>query len=207
MLRDGQTRGREQAAGYVWEGGKPFYGTRVGPGWYQGGTRVARGCKLPFSVLRMLMQVSRKPSPTEGRRRNAECRKGGQSRPKPPASQQRGTSEAPARHQRATHMRPSSSPQAPHEPPQGYLGARCKPGACGRLARASLVFRSCLACVPFVFRSYSACIPLICRLYSWGREREKAEAPAGSEALPGAVIGRSPPTSRHSRRPEHRCKA
>jgi len=30
--------GPGQAAGYVWEGGKPFYGTRVGPGWYQGST-------------------------------------------------------------------------------------------------------------------------------------------------------------------------
>ena len=54
-------QGFGQAAGYVWEGGKPFYGTRVGPGWYQTGTRVARGCKLPFSVLRILMQVNHTP--------------------------------------------------------------------------------------------------------------------------------------------------
>ena len=60
-----------QAAGYVSECGEPFYGTRVGPGWYQTGTRVARGCKLPFSVLRLLMQVSRNPPLCEGRRRNA----------------------------------------------------------------------------------------------------------------------------------------
>ena len=32
-----------QADGSVWEGGEPFYGTRSGPGWYQGGTRVPRG--------------------------------------------------------------------------------------------------------------------------------------------------------------------
>ena len=55
------------AAGYVWQGSEPFYGTRVGPGWYQSGTRVARGCKLPFSVLRMLMQPSRKRLGREGR--------------------------------------------------------------------------------------------------------------------------------------------
>ena len=39
----GQTTGPGQAAGYVWEGGEPFYGTRVGPGWYQTGTRVGKG--------------------------------------------------------------------------------------------------------------------------------------------------------------------
>jgi len=61
MLREGQTRGLGQAAGHVWASGEPFYGTRVGPGWYQSGAGVARGCKVPFSVLRMLMQVSRKP--------------------------------------------------------------------------------------------------------------------------------------------------
>ena len=65
------------------EGDKSFYGTRVGPGWYQTGTRVARGRELPFSVLRILMQAGREPPPTEGRRRNAECRKAGQSHPKP----------------------------------------------------------------------------------------------------------------------------
>ena len=54
-------RGFGQAAGYVWERGEPFYGTRVGQGWYQSGTRVARGCKVPFSVLRMLIQVRCKP--------------------------------------------------------------------------------------------------------------------------------------------------
>ena len=65
MLREGQARALGQAAGYVWEGGKPFYGTRVGPGWYQTGTRVGRGRKLPFSVLRMLMQVTRQPAPCD----------------------------------------------------------------------------------------------------------------------------------------------
>jgi hypothetical protein len=55
MLREGQTWGPRQVAGYVWESGEPFYGTRVGPGWYQSSAGVARGCKAPFSVLRMLM--------------------------------------------------------------------------------------------------------------------------------------------------------
>ena len=63
MLQEGQTRGPGQATGYVWESGEPFYGTRVGPGWYQGGAGLARGCKVPFSVLRMLMQASRKLRP------------------------------------------------------------------------------------------------------------------------------------------------
>jgi hypothetical protein len=62
---------------------KTFYGTRVGPGWYQGTARVARGCQVPFSVLRMLMQTNRKPPRSEGRRRNAECRIAGQSRAEP----------------------------------------------------------------------------------------------------------------------------
>jgi hypothetical protein len=60
MLWEEQTRGRGQSAGCVWEGGEPFYGTRVGPGWYQSGAGVARRCQLPFSVLRMLMQATQK---------------------------------------------------------------------------------------------------------------------------------------------------
>jgi hypothetical protein len=97
------TRGPGQAAGYVSECGEPFYGTRVGPGWYESGTSVPRGCKLPFSVLRMLMQPSRKPLRMEGRRQstlrsaatadeNAECRAPGQSHPKPPQSHISATS-------------------------------------------------------------------------------------------------------------------
>jgi hypothetical protein len=43
MLRVGQTWGTGQAAGCVWECGEPFYGTRVGPGWYQSGAGVAGG--------------------------------------------------------------------------------------------------------------------------------------------------------------------
>jgi hypothetical protein len=61
MLREEQTRGLGQAAGYVWARGKPFYGTRVGPGWYQSGAGVVRGCEVPFLILRMLMQANRKP--------------------------------------------------------------------------------------------------------------------------------------------------
>jgi len=63
MLLDGQTRGPRPAAGYVRESGEPFYGTRVGPGWYQSGAGVASGCKVPFSVSRMLMQANRHPPP------------------------------------------------------------------------------------------------------------------------------------------------
>jgi hypothetical protein len=61
MLLEWPTRGSGQSAGYIWEGGKRFYGTRVCPGWYQSSAGVARGCKAPFSVLRMLMQANGKP--------------------------------------------------------------------------------------------------------------------------------------------------
>jgi len=60
ILREGQPRGLGQAASCVSECGEPFYGTRIGPGWYQSSARVARGCGVPFSVLRMLIQVRRK---------------------------------------------------------------------------------------------------------------------------------------------------
>ena len=65
MLREGQTREPGHAAGYVWASGEPFYGARLCPGWYQSGAGVARDCKVPFSILRMLMQSSRKPSPRD----------------------------------------------------------------------------------------------------------------------------------------------
>ena len=61
MLRNGQTEGAGLAAGSVWEGGKPFYGTMVGPWWYHTATIVPRVRNLPFSVLRMLMRATRKP--------------------------------------------------------------------------------------------------------------------------------------------------
>ena len=38
-----------------------WYQTSIGPVWYQTGTRVARGCKLLFSVLRTLMQAAPMP--------------------------------------------------------------------------------------------------------------------------------------------------
>ena len=62
-------------------------GHRVGPGWYQSGAGVERGCKVPFSVLRMLMEATNKrrqktqviQQPTS----NPEHPKTGQSHPKP----------------------------------------------------------------------------------------------------------------------------
>jgi hypothetical protein len=51
-------------AGYVSGCAEWLYGTRIGPGWYQGSARLAWGCRLPFSVLRMLMQASPKPPPS-----------------------------------------------------------------------------------------------------------------------------------------------
>ena len=71
-----QIRGPEQAAGYISECGEPFYGTMVGPWWYHTATSVPRVRNPPFSLLRMLMQPSRKPPRGEGRRPNAECRTG-----------------------------------------------------------------------------------------------------------------------------------
>ena len=40
MLREGQTREPGHPPGYVWASGKPFYGTRVCPGYVQGLSRV-----------------------------------------------------------------------------------------------------------------------------------------------------------------------
>ena len=54
----GRDRGSGAVGGYVGQGAEPFYGTRVGPGWYQTATSVPRVRNLPFAVLRMLMQVS-----------------------------------------------------------------------------------------------------------------------------------------------------
>ena len=93
----GQTRGLRQAAGYVWEGGEPFYGTRVCPGWYQTGAGVARGCKAPFSALRMLMQSSRKPPESH---LQAMCLGGG--------CDPQATPMRPASHPHASLMRPLS---------------------------------------------------------------------------------------------------
>ena len=63
----GANQGPGQAVGCVWEDGESFYGTRVGPGWYQSSAGVAKGCKLPFSVLRMLMQTRCKPPQSQGK--------------------------------------------------------------------------------------------------------------------------------------------
>ena len=52
---EGQNRVTTARGGLFLESGRPFYGTRVGPGLYQGTARVVRGSKMPFSALRMLM--------------------------------------------------------------------------------------------------------------------------------------------------------
>jgi hypothetical protein len=72
-----QTRGPVQAAAFVRERRKAFYGTRVCPERCQGSAGVARGCKPPFSVVRMLMQAA------PGRTQSAGCGVGS-SRGKPP---------------------------------------------------------------------------------------------------------------------------
>jgi hypothetical protein len=55
ILRDGKTGRTGTSAASLLKSDKPFYGTSVGPGWYQSGTRITRGCKLLFSASRMLI--------------------------------------------------------------------------------------------------------------------------------------------------------
>ena len=55
MQLEGQTRVSGQAAGSISGCAESFYGTRVGPGWYQTATSVPRVRNLPFSLLRMLI--------------------------------------------------------------------------------------------------------------------------------------------------------
>ena len=130
-----QTRGPGQAAGYVSECGEPFYGTRVGPGWYQSGTSVPRGCKPPFSVLRMLMQPSRKPPSCDPQ---ATC--------KPTGSQPIAPPKPPTCDPQATFMRPSCDPHATLMPRPSHLPGLVR--ACGRRDQGagSSVSRDVFAC-------------------------------------------------------------
>ena len=48
------------SAGHNWGANEPFYGTMAGPWWYHTATSVPRVRNLPFSLLRMLMQLSRR---------------------------------------------------------------------------------------------------------------------------------------------------
>ena len=57
ILLKGQTKGLGPSAGYIWEGAEPFYGTMAGPWWYQTATSVPRVRNLPFSLLRILIQL------------------------------------------------------------------------------------------------------------------------------------------------------
>jgi hypothetical protein len=63
IVREWKTVWPGGTADSIWEGGEPFYGTRTCPVWYQSGAGVASGSNVPFSVLRMLMQASGKPTP------------------------------------------------------------------------------------------------------------------------------------------------
>jgi hypothetical protein len=88
---------------------RPFYGTRAGPGWHQTGASVPRVRNLPFSLLRMLIRVNRKP-PREGNAEGGggkaemggENQKASDSYPKAP----------PMRHQ--SHIRAPTRPVARH---------------------------------------------------------------------------------------------
>ena len=57
----GQTGGLEPWAGYISGCAEPFYGTMAGPWWYHTATSVPRVRNLPFSALRLLIQLTRKP--------------------------------------------------------------------------------------------------------------------------------------------------
>ncbi len=54
------TRGLGPPAGSISGCAEPFYGTMAGPGWYHAATSVLRARNPPFSLLRMLMQLSRR---------------------------------------------------------------------------------------------------------------------------------------------------
>jgi len=70
MMRVGIAGGLRPSEDYTWGDCEPFYGTRVGPGWYQTGTSVPRVRYLPFSVLRMLIRPSPQSPRREGRRQS-----------------------------------------------------------------------------------------------------------------------------------------
>jgi hypothetical protein len=56
------------SVGHISGYAEPFYGTMAGPWWYHTATSVPRVRNLPFSALRLLIQLTRKP-PRQG---NAE---------------------------------------------------------------------------------------------------------------------------------------
>ena len=58
MVRENDTGSLGAGGGLFGECGDWFYGTMAGPGWYHGTARAARGCQVPFSVLRMLIQAT-----------------------------------------------------------------------------------------------------------------------------------------------------
>ena len=60
MLLEGQTGGLGPSVGSISGCAEPFYGTMVGPWWYHTATSVPRVRNPPFSLLRMLMQVTRR---------------------------------------------------------------------------------------------------------------------------------------------------
>ena len=100
--------------GLFWECGGWFYGTMAGPWWYHGTARVARGRRVPFLVLRMLIQAA--PN-----RRQKFRAKGTQcdikATPRPVDSQLIATLKRPQSHPKATPMRLQGSPKATPKPP------------------------------------------------------------------------------------------
>ena len=116
-------------AGYIWGYAETFYGTMSGPWWYHTATSVPRARNRPFSALRLLIQLTRKPphqGNAEGRRQNAEFRQAPPMRhqcdikatPKRVASQAVATPKPPSCDLKATLMRPSCVHKAPTKLPQ-----------------------------------------------------------------------------------------
>ena len=132
MLRKGQARGPGRPAGYVSGCGEPFYGTRVGPGRCQSGIMVGRGCKLPFSVLRMLMQDKHKPPRGESRMQNGECRKPSKANLKP------GTSQVQARRLGSALLCSSCAPLVLPLIPFGFFGGTAAVSPSPRLGLTAL---------------------------------------------------------------------
>jgi hypothetical protein len=115
----GANPGSGRSADYVAGCGEPFYGTRVGPGWYQSSARVARGCKAPFSVLPML--ILRRPKATQSHIKATY---------EPSTWEGVGTYKPPSCDPHATLMRPSCDPHATFMRPSCDLHATLMRPSC-----------------------------------------------------------------------------
>src|ERR1039457_2001322 len=108
MLRENDTGSLGAGGGLFWQCGEWFYGTMAGPWWYHGTARAARGCQVPFSVLRMLIQAT----PNRGQKSEYRIRP-----PKPPPCDINATPMRVASQAVATPKPPQCDPKATLKPP------------------------------------------------------------------------------------------